>query len=62
MNGGQGRNKKRKALLVTSCSFHAEGCRVFLDEFDTKKQAYDALHQAAMEHADYGIEEVELDG
>ncbi|QTL96539.1 hypothetical protein GM661_00430 [Iocasia frigidifontis] len=52
---------KRKALIVTDCSFNGEGCQVFLDDYETKEQAYEALHQAVMEYATYGAKEIEID-
>ena len=58
---GNDNSKKRKALMAIGCSFTGEGCRVFLDDYDTKEKAYEALNDAVMEHIDYGIREIEVD-
>lgn len=46
---------KRVALEAKCCSLHADGTRVFLDDYDSKEEALDALHQYVLENVVYEV-------
>lgn len=56
------RKNKRIALEVYSSSLNADGIRVYLDDYENREQAEEAIMQGVLEHIDYGIKEVQVDG
>jgi len=51
--------KKRKAIIAINCSVPADGVRIFLDDFDTRKEAEESLMETVLQHLDYEIKEIE---
>ncbi|AKA68519.1 hypothetical protein [Clostridium scatologenes] len=50
---------KRKILKAVNCSLNADGVFVYLDEYETREEAEEALKDAILEYFDYGVEEEE---
>lgn len=52
---GEEKTMNRRRLMAVKCSLEAEGVCVYLDEYETREEAEEALHNAVIEHADYAI-------
>lgn len=50
------KKNSRKKLTVVNTNLEADGVFVYLDEYDTKEEALQALGEAVLQYADWGIE------
>lgn len=52
---------KKTILRVKDCDCNADGVEIYVEDYDSKEEAREALYQAILEYLNYGIEEIEIE-